>query len=356
VTAAAGGLLLAVLATASPAPQQISKAPPTAASPPREAAAAGTEASPGLAHALDRALAEGWRDLHLETECVTDAGFRTAEVFGSGVGVWNRRAQFRLGRDELRTLLEAFREARFADMEESYGGRRDPVVRENQSPRATCRVVLRLDGVRKGVVQLQHGRQSEELHRLAVRILETCEGPAQSGRSAASLADGLAKVAAGELAAETLHLLAHRKVEADDTKAGRAEGWLLRVDGRQASTQRLAGDQGYAEPAALELGLEDLASLAALLRENGVADLPVNLYAEHYTELVVSVLNWRKALQARPFAGMTRATHGEKQKRFDQLFGRLQDLERRVGERASGPGQGQVPRPEPPPLGSPVLP
>jgi hypothetical protein len=80
----------------------------------------------------------------------------------------------------------------------------------------------------------------------------------------------------------------------------------------------------------LELSLEDLTGLAQLLRETGVDDLPVNLYAEHYTELVVSVLNWRQALQARRFAGMSRTTHGDKQKQFDQIFGKFRDLERRV--------------------------
>jgi hypothetical protein len=226
--------------------------------------------------------------------------------------------------------LETFRETDFPNMRETYGGRRDPVVRENQSPRATCRVALRLDGLRKHVAQLQHGRQSEELRRLASRVLETCEGAAGSGRAASSLGDGLAKVAVGELAPETFHALVHRKAKGNDSDKRESESWLLRVDGRRTSTRRQLPEKGYDEEFVLELSLEDLTGLARLLRETGVDDLPVNLYAEHYTELVVSVLNWRQALQARPFAGMTPTTHRDKQKRFDQIFGKLRDLERRV--------------------------
>jgi hypothetical protein len=325
-------LLLAAVADASrPEPPPAPPGQQGPASPPENPVPGGAKDSLALTQALDRALAEGWRDLHIETECMTEAGFRTVEVFASGVGISDRKTQFQLDRGEVRTLLLAFRETRFPDMRESYGGRRDPVVRENQPPRATCRVELRLDGLRKHVAQLQYGRQSEELQGLARRILETCAGPARSGRSAKSLEDGLAKLAAGELAAETLHVLVNRRVEPDDADAGRPSGWLLRVDGRQASTQRRRGEGGYAEPVALELSLEDLAALAGILRETGIADLPVNLYAEHYTELVVSVLDWRKAVQARAFAGKTRTTHGAAQKRFDQIVAKLQDLERRVG-------------------------
>lgn len=328
VSVASTVLLAGVARPASPpTPSQQQAAAPHPATP----AAGGAEASLALTQALDRALAEGWRELHLETECGTEAGFQTTEVFGSGVGIWKRKTQFHLDRAEIRTLLQAFRESGFPSLRESYGGRRDPVVRENQSPRATCRVGLRLDGLRKHVIQLQHGRQSEELRRLAIRILEACEGPARSGRSAASLEDGLAKVAAGELAPETLQLLVHRKVEGDRSNPGEAEGWLLRLDGRQATTRRHGLDTGYAEPIALELSGEDFTGLARLLREQGVHELPFNLHAEHYTELVVVVLNWRKTVEARPFAGMTHKTHGGKQERFDQIFRRLQDLERRVG-------------------------
>ena len=331
VVSVASAVLLAALAGEASPPKPAPPAPrSTAPTTEGTAAATGAEAALTLTQALDRALAEGWRELHIETECGTEAGFGTAEIYGSGVAVWNRKTQVQLGRAEVRALLETFRETDFPNMRESYGGRRDPVVRENQSPRATCRVALRLDGLLKHVAQLQHGRQSEELRRLASRVLEVCEGAAVSGKAASSLADGLAKVAAGELAPETFHALVHRKVGRNDSDKRESESWLLRVDGRQASTRRQLPEKGYAEPIALELSLEDLAGLARLLRETGVDDLPVNLHAEHYTELVVSVLNWRQALQARPFAGMTRTTHGGKQKQFEQIFEKLRDLERRV--------------------------
>jgi hypothetical protein len=331
VVSVASVVLLTVLAGEASPPEPARPAPgSTAPATEGRAAAPGAEAALTLTQALDRALAEGWRELHIETECGTEAGFRTAEIYGSGVAVWDRKTQVQLGRAEVRALLETFRETDFPNMRETYGGRRDPVVQEKQSPRATCRVALRLDGLLKHVAQLQHGRQSEELRRLASRILEKCEGAAGSGRAASSLADGLAKVAAGELAPETFHALVHRKVTRNDSDKRESDTWLLRVDGRQASMRRQLPEKGYAEAIVLELSLEDVTSLAQLLRETRVDDLPVNLYAEHYTELVVSVLNWRQALQARRFAGMTPTTHGAKQKQFDQIFAKLRDLERRV--------------------------
>ncbi len=60
--------------------------------------------------------------------------------------------------------------------------------------------------------------------------------------------------------------------------------------------------------------------------------LPVNLYATDYTELVMAVLNRKKSIQARPFAGMTPSTHGERQEDFNGIFEALYALQLRVAE------------------------
>ncbi len=56
----------------------------------------------------------------------------------------------------------------------------------------------------------------------------------------------------------------------------------------------------------------------------GHPGLPANLHAEELTDLVVRVLGHEKAVQARRFAGMSRATHADAQVRFDQLLRALE--------------------------------
>ena len=104
----------------------------------------------------------------------------------------------------------------------------------------------------------------------------------------------------------------------------------MRIEGRQATTQTFTGAEGYSEPVRLELTQEVLSRLAEMLSNHEVEDLPVNLYATHYTDLSVLVLNREKNVQARQFAGMTPTTHGERQTDFEKIYGALSDLHLRV--------------------------
>ena len=270
-----------------------------------------------LAEALERALASGWEELRIEAECRVDGRLPRAEVHGNGVAIWNEERQFVLSREEVRSLLAAFRDAGFASMRPSYGGKADPATPDAQPPRLTCRVGLVLDGASRQVVQLQGGRQSGELRRLAERILDACRVRSASGIGAAGLDDGLAKVANGALAPEVLQVLVSRRPEGRPSADG-ARGWVLRVEGRTASLLG-PGDPGP-EPVEARLDDAEAVALARLLREDGVADLPLNLYAEELTDLVVQVLGHEKTIQARRFSGVTRATHGEAQARFERIL------------------------------------
>lgn len=324
------GVLLSMLACSA-----VEREPATrGAMQPQEAdqgAGAPAADSAALAEALERALASGWSELHVLDECRTDAGWTSLEIFGNGVAIWNREAQFTLTPDQVRAHLEVFREVGFASLAERYGGRpeADP-QKPGSALEVLCRVRLELDGVAKEVVQVRRGVQSAELRRLAERLQELSREPARGGARAADLDDGLAKVAAGELAAETLELLLHRK-PADPG----AEGWLLRVEGRSASSREIMPEEGYADPIALELGPGELSELAAFLAELRVGELPINLWAEHYTDFTARVLSRERNVQARQFAGLTPARHGELQTRFDRLFERLYELHRQVVEQGS---------------------
>ena len=281
-------------------------------------------AGTSLAEALERALADGWEDLRIEAECRVEGRLPRVEVFGNGVGIWNDERQFMLPREELRSLLVAFRDEGFVTMRPAYGGKGDPVTEGAQPPRLTCRVRLSLDGTSAEVVQLQGGRQSAELRRLAGRILDDCRMRAAGGIGAVDLDDGLAKVANGVLAPEVLRVLVSRRPEGRTSREG-AQGWLLRVEGPTASLL----EPGMTQPAVARLDGAETAALARRLREDGVAGLPLNLFAEDLTDLVVRVLGHEKTVQARRFAGATRATHGDAQARFERILEVLGDCRER---------------------------
>lgn len=319
---------LLALACASTAPRP---ATPESASAPPAVRIAGEEADPSsrpMAEALKRALAEGWQTLHIEAECQTDGRLLAVEIFGNGVGLWNEKAQFQLTPFDVRTHLAAFRDSGFAAWPESFGGKRDPSERKNQSPQVICRVGLEIEAAAKHVVQLRYGEQSDRLRRLAGRILDASREPARTGIRADDLQDGLAKIASGVLAPEAFQIIVNRRGGLTKRAVG-GESWLLRADGRQVST-RLRTRKGSPGPRRLALDAEHLAKLANLVREVGVAELPLNLYAEQYTDVLVRVLNRRVQIQARRFDGMTATTHGEAQARFDKLFERLHALHLRV--------------------------
>ena len=299
---------------------------------------AGDSSARAVEEALDRALDEGWQQLHIRAECLTDAGADAVEILNGGVAIWNQEAQFELTREQLRLILQGFVSADFAHLQEQYGGdqrtgppgldpdnRTDagPTGKREGPPRIICLLSLGLDGVSRQAVQLQGGEQSENLRQLAEHVLGICRQPAQSGVMAADLADGLNKVAAGELAPESLQVLLHRK-------PANEEGWLLQIRGLTASTRRFVPGKGYEDPLALALDPAEFGKLAQRLADLRFGELPGNLYADDYTDLKVSVLNRRSKVQAMQFAGMTPTQHGEQQERFDLVYGALRALHESV--------------------------
>lgn len=291
--------------------------------------------------ALDRALDEGWQQLHIRAECPTDAGADTVEIFSEGVAIWNQRAQFALTHEELRRILQGFVSTDFAHLRDQYGGDKwteplesspgtppgpDPNRAREAPPRIICLVFLDLDGISKQAVQLQGGVQSTALRSLANLVLEICREPAQSGVTADSLTDGLTKVASRELAPESLRILVHRRPL-------NGEGWLLQVRGGTASTRTLVPGKGYEDPRTLALDRARIEELAQLLADPPFENLPGNLYAEHYTDLKVSVLDHHSKVQAMQFAGMTPTLHGEQQQYFDRVYEELRALHEWVLEK-----------------------
>ncbi len=285
----------------------------------RAAAPAAAADALDLERALDAAVAQqDWNDLRIDTECRTEEGLRSATVFGNGIGNWNRERQLVLPRESVLALLRELSASGFPRMPETYGEGEGEVE-------LICRIRLDLDGASKQVHQLAEGPQSPSLKRLAGRILEAAEKAGRSGPGASSLTDGLEKIARGELAPELLVLYVVRQSETPGTAAG----WELGIEGSKASLLRypLAED---GQPATRHLDAGQIADLAGDLAAARLEELPVNLWAPEYTDLTVTVLNRKRTLQARQFAGMTPTTHGEAQQRFDRLWEALEALNRRL--------------------------
>ncbi len=294
-------------------------------------------AAAALRQELRAAIADpSQRDsLHLSVRCVGEGGMRATEVYGNGVGIWNFRQQFTLQPEEVTSLIEILDKADFANFADAYGGRKKPDPKPRKEKfgaccpmQVICSVELSLARGTKQAVQLVKGEQSARLQQLADDLLDACEESGQAGLAAVDLADGLEKVAGGVLAPETFRAQLHRKPEqatdADDP------GFLLHVAGPLATSRGYDAAGRLLDPVTLRLSRDEVASLARDLAKLGLAELPLNLFAPDYNDLSVEVLNHKKSVQARRFAGMTPTTLAENQAEFAQIYDALYELHLRV--------------------------
>jgi hypothetical protein len=312
---------------------------PVTAGPSAGATATTAEDAAGLRRALAHAITDraGWDTLDLFVECRTDGGLSSARVFGSGIGIWNDERQFLVDPDQIGSLLRALQSADFPGMEDTYGGSPRPARPPGGAmvKVAVCGIELNLGGYDKKVVQLAQAEQSLKVKELADELLEICQAPARLGVTAASLRDGLEKIARGELAPETLRIVLHRKPERKEDPPG----FLLRVAANRVTTRAYEPARGYGDPIVLHPHPAELQSLARELAARDPATWPSNLYAVEYTDLSIRVLNHEKAIQARQFAGMAPSAHGPHQRAFEEVFEILQELHRKtLGLRPDKPG------------------
>lgn len=234
------------------------------------------------------ASADGVR---VETQCRDQGRFVTAAVHGSGAAIWNQERQGTASREQITTLLDALVRENFARMPRSFG-EEEPKEEARPKPKLTCLVRFAGAGVRKDVLQFEDGPQSPALRRLARAILDVTRGAAARGMSAASLDEGLAAVADGRLAVETLRITFRAGT------AGDAAGWVLRLAGRDLEIEPDAGPVR-----ARRLDEAQAREIARTLRGSGFASLPRNVPAEGYTDATVAVLGHEHGVQARAFAG-----------------------------------------------------
>jgi hypothetical protein len=311
-------LLLSILTACSGAPRPETSSHPGGEADRETSAAAGVP----ITRALDAALARGsWQDLRIDSECREEGNGRwqTVRLLGTGVGFWNNERQFAVSRERLLDLLGELHRAKFGSMRETYGEEEE----EDWGLQMVCRVSLALDGAKKQSFQLSEGERSARLRKLAEKILAAGAELGPSGVAADSLEDGLDKIARGELAPEALTLQLHRQPE--DPKSSEV-GWILRIEDGSAQISLSTAQTAWTEPRRVRLPQEKATDLVRRLAAVRPGELPVNLYSSWYEDLEIRVLNRKATLQARRFASLTPETHGEKQKRFEQLIAALEEL------------------------------
>jgi hypothetical protein len=284
---------------------------------------------------LERSLTDpGLREsLDLLTECRGETGMRTMKAWGDGLGVWQGRRQFHLPAKQVVEVLEHLHAADFAAFAPLYGGPKQEDPREHDRPDdgsailIVCRLRVSLGGQIKESSQRAKGEQSEELRTLAEGLLAIGEKAASNGVEAADLLDGLEKVGRGELDPRVFRVMLHRKPTAEEIGES-GPGFLMRVEGQEATTHPHDPESGYGQEKVLDLDVAAVHNLALVVAELDPAGMPVNLWAPVYTEVAIEVLNHRKSVQARPFVGLEPTTHGDLQQSFDALVRtlvRLQD-------------------------------
>ncbi len=316
-------------------------------------AALGAQTPPAKAAApadrLDRELLQRAEGKVPPDDVRIDANWRrgteivSSRVYGTGAGVWREKTQFSLTRDQVLSLLQEIRRERFGAMpafygteeaegedEESEKERAKDMEKEREKEKVYLRgsLTVRVGTDVKRVAQYMEGDQNKDFAALVERVLAASEKAAGRGVGTDSLSEGLAAVADGKLAAETLQVFAQRRPGRAGASADRADSWTLRIDGRRVF------DVSPAEAAARERVLvlpeADFRSLAALLRESDLAGLPRNLYSPDYVRLEVSVLDRRADLTARRYAGKTATSLGAKQETFDRVYAALLALHQRA--------------------------
>jgi hypothetical protein len=281
-----------------------------------------------------------WHDVRLEdvritAERTTDDRVRQhVVIYGNGVAVWNDRVQLHVDADEIKQILASYDAAAFETI--PTGSARGKVLRRRAAIRAGAyereawesweqelirrneRETIRRSNERKGIEDKELEKEPA-LTTLVDSIIDAVSPLVEKGGSTAeTLVEGLTKVASGLLAPETLSVMMLVKPE-----PGRGEtpaGFVFRIDEGTASWSEFRGEQrGFADPLEVKLPVARLRDVASRLTSFDPESLPVNLYSPKYCEVTISVLNHRKSILARSFAGLTPAKHGDAQKRFDAM-------------------------------------
>jgi hypothetical protein len=239
-------------------------------------------------------------------------------VYGSGVGIWNQEKQFALAPEELKELLRRTVAAGLFEMPER------PRPERSAEPSPNAPVIVRAVAVRVGELERIVGQNDRvwtlpALEALVAELFGLCEKQASEGTGAATLTDGLQKIAQGKLAPETLQVILNIPPVAAGATERAMTGVIVVLDGGVLKwTDQAPGSAGVAVP--VPVTGEGLRSLVSVLAGSGLEKLPVNLFRARYVDLNVRVLGSSRSVQARAFVGMDPAKHSAQQAALEKVI------------------------------------
>lgn len=244
-------------------------------------------------------------------------------IWGNGVGIWNGDCQLRLSNEELRGILSLFGKHGFFTMPERPAPRKQAGAEAN--PPALMRSVqLTIGDVSKLVVQNNRVNTLPALEELTRSIFEACEPAARKGRSAASLAEGLDLLADGTLAPEALLVVLNVPPEAKP--AERTRGLIVSVEGGAVRIVRQTHGQPPTDPEVRRITADEVKLLMGVLKEASWASMPLNIFADRYTDITVSVLQHRHMIQGRRFAGKDPTAQSAERARLEKVTAAIRAL------------------------------
>jgi hypothetical protein len=305
--------------------------------------ATGLNAAGTFATALESARSDSdiREQLHVALDGQLADNLQRLDIFGRGVGIWNREAQFSLDAGQVGEVLELLHDADFANIPE----RLEPeATNDRQKPVRLIRAItVRVGGEEKTVVQDNKSPTSRPLKQLTDRLVALCREPAANGVGAASLEDGLRKVADGTLARETLQVTANApQIRSLATQNG--QGWLLSIRHGVLKIQSHNLATGYRTVLERPLTDGEARRLGRALLEAGTAELPQNINTAGHTQLTVAVLQHDIRCVARSFATTKDAEAERAAERFDTVRESILELSKTA---VGGVSRGDTSDPDP---------
>jgi hypothetical protein len=264
-------------------------------------------------------------DVEIEASWQLEKGNRSVHIWGSGLGIWEKRVQFRLSRAQVLEVLKILLDAKVGTIPQPGIKAAAPASKSPIQLRGELIVVA--GDVRMHRQQLTRGEQSEALSRLVTRILEFSEKASADGIRASNLQDGLGKVADGTLAPQTFTAAVRRQTTASQPEG---DSYHLRMEGRRVTDRMMPRGQKPPAPLGLTLSDAEFRKLVLEIQKNDPASLARTTYAPTYTDVTVAVLDYDRNVPARPYLDVTPETHGEKQKAFDRMYALFRELHERV--------------------------
>ncbi|MFZ5785134.1 MAG: hypothetical protein ACOY3Y_01720 [Acidobacteriota bacterium] len=262
-----------------------------------EAAKVRLHMAPRLAEIARGGSLEG---VFVEVEDMNKEVLRRAKIWPNGVTIWNRERQFQLPEAGHRRILKMLADSAFLDIPDSAGawpGVKPPAVKQ-----WTRGITLTIGELSKYAGQSNKGAQSEAYTKLVRSILAIIEPHAAKGVTAASLQEGVAKLAGGELAAEAFSLMVSSP-QLPELGEKQPAGWLARVDGRVLIARPHSVRDGFGPEEKRPLTDEEWKALLSVVAGAHPEAWPASLNVPGYTDLAVTVLNHSVSTQARSFSG-----------------------------------------------------